>query len=247
MENRNHVNRPRPAFRTLNMEFSRVRKPRVWVNGRWRALRPFSNTKNACMGLRIIEGQGQPPFTKSASADLGICGNGQTMEEGDLGDVPGAQTFPGLLPGTRALVMARWLAKVSFVTPSSVLPLYELWARKSQKFPLPQINHHKPTDFSFTKQFRSLILKTQIQMTSLLCSKLFTASRRSKQEITTSHLPLQVKPARKRCSSQKLDGPQVPQHSCFSCISKPHSHMTQVLGNKDTTPEGRLSWKRALG
>ena len=84
-------------------------------------------------------------------------------------------------------------------------------------------------------------------MTSLLCSKLFTASRRSKQEITTSHLPLQVKPARKRCSSQKLDGPQVPQHSCFSCISKPHSHMTQVLGNKDTTPEGRLSWTRALG
>ena len=70
------------------------------------------------MGLRIIEGQGQPPFTKSASADLGICGNGQTTEEGDLGDVPGAQAFPGLLPGTRALVMARWLAKVSFVTPS---------------------------------------------------------------------------------------------------------------------------------
>ena len=74
-------------------------------------------------------------------------------------------------------------------------------------------------------------------MTSVLCSKLFTASRRSKQEMTTSHLPLQVKPARKRCSSQKLDGPQVPQHSFFSCISKPHSHITQVLGNKDTTPK----------
>lgn len=78
------------------------------------------------MGLRTIEGQGQPPFTKSASAVLGIYGNGQTMEEGDLGDVPGAQTFPGFLPRTRALVMERRLAKVSFVTPSSVLPLYDL-------------------------------------------------------------------------------------------------------------------------
>lgn len=75
-------------------------------------------------------------------------------------------------------------------------------------------------------------------MTSLLCSKVFTASSMSKREITTSHLALQVKPARKRCSSQKLEGPQVPQHSCFSCISKPHSHITQVLGNKDTTWEG---------
>ena len=30
----------------------------------------------------------------------------------------------------------------------------------------------------------------------------------------------------------------VPQHSCFSCISKPHSHIIQVLGHKDITREG---------
>ena len=123
MENKNHLNKPQPAFRTLNVGFSRVPKPRVWVNGRWIASRPFSNTKNACISLKIIEGQGQSPFIKNASAVLGICGNGQAMEEGDLGDAQGAQSFPGLVPGSRALVMAQWLAKVFFVTPSSVLPL----------------------------------------------------------------------------------------------------------------------------
>ena len=75
-------------------------------------------------------------------------------------------------------------------------------------------------------------------MTFLLCSKLFTDSRGSMQEIRISHLPLQVKPARKLWSSQKLGGPVVPQHACFSCISKPHSHIIQVLGNKDITREG---------
>ena len=78
-------------------------------------------------------------------------------------------------------------------------------------------------------------------MTSLLCSKVFTASSMSKREITTSHLALQVKPARKRCSSQKLDGPQVPQHSCFSPVQETRAHSEEAKLNETEplpSPEG---------
>lgn len=86
--------------------------------GEWqvKSLAP-SQIQRMRMGLRIIEGQGQPPFTKSASAVLGIYGNGQTMENVTWVMFQGSN-FPQdfCLGPELCLVMERRLVKVSFVT-----------------------------------------------------------------------------------------------------------------------------------
>ena len=63
-------------------------------------------------------------------------------------------------------------------------------------------------------------------------------SQHPKKKGTTSHLPLQVQPGLELCFLKKQDGLQVPKCSWFSCISKPHPHITPVVRKRDTTPEG---------